>query len=102
MVPESLNLALIIRAGSAAGLSAAAMRGSMGARQQGSTGGQQREPPAVALYFTQQPPGLEAQTFPVSLPTLVRTGFDKSPSCIEGVQHYRFCPKGLPCQGRHT
>ncbi len=22
----------------------------------------------VALYFTQQPPGLEAQTFPVSLP----------------------------------
>ena len=56
----------------------------------------------VALYFTQQPPGLEAQIFPVSLPA--------SGACWASLQHimHNGCKAspclsiGLPCQHCHT
>ena len=53
----------------------------------------------VALYFTQQPPGLEAQTFPVSLPAsgahrpshhhIKRRGCEASPRLSIGLPHQR-------------
>ena len=77
---------------SAAGLNAAAVRGSLGARQQGSAAGQQRKPPAGGAVLPRS--GRQAWKRNLSqcpCRPVVRTGLHNGLSCIEGVKHRRVC-----------
>ena len=56
----------------------------------------------VALYFTQQPPGLEAQTFPVSLPDNGAPWPSQQHIKQRGCEASPRLSMGLPCQRCRT